>query len=46
MSKAWGNVISSVPFTVVINPQGQIIHRQLGEIKREELLAIIQPLIH
>ncbi len=46
MSKAWGNVISSVPFTVVINPQGQIIHRQLGEIKREELLAMIQPLIH
>lgn len=45
ISKAFGNAIESVPFTVVINPQGQIIHRQLGEINREELLKVIQPLI-
>lgn len=45
LSKDWGNAIESVPFTVIINPQGQIIHRQLGEINREELLKVIQPLI-
>lgn len=45
ISKAWGNVISSVPFTVVLNPQGQIIYRQLGEVNQEELLAVIQPLL-
>jgi thiol-disulfide isomerase/thioredoxin len=44
MSKAWGNVISSIPFTVVLNSQGQIIYRQLGEINRQELLEIIHPL--
>lgn len=45
MSKAWGNLIESVPFSVVINPQGQIIYRQLGELYREELLKVIQPLL-
>ena len=39
-------VLESVPFTVIINPQGQIVHRQLGEIKREELLKVIQPLLN
>ena len=45
MSKAWGNAIESVPFTVIVNSQGQIIHRQLGELSREKLLEVIQPLI-
>lgn len=44
LSKSFGNVIESVPFTVIINPQGQIIHRQLGEINQEKLLQVIQPL--
>ena len=45
LSKTWGNTIESVPFTVVLNPQGQIIYRQLGEINREQLLTVIQPLL-
>lgn len=45
LSKTWGNAIESVPFTVVLNPQGQIIYRQIGEISRQKLLAVIQPLI-
>lgn len=46
ISKAWGNAISSVPFTVIVNPQGQIIHRQLGELSQKQLLNLIQPLIN
>lgn len=45
ISKAWGNVINSVPFTVVIDPQGDIIYRQLGEVTRDKLLEVIQPLL-
>ncbi len=41
IARQWGNIIESVPFTVVINPQGQIIHRQLGEITPAELRTIL-----
>jgi thiol-disulfide isomerase/thioredoxin len=45
LSKAWGNTIESVPFTVVLNPEGEIIYRQLGEVHQAELLKVIQPLL-
>lgn len=31
-----GNVIDAVPFTLIVNQQGQIIHRQPGEFSREK----------
>ena len=46
LSKAWGNLASIVPFSVVISPEGEIIHRQQGEFKREKILEIIQPLLN
>ncbi len=39
-----GNIINAVPFTVIVNQQGQIIHRQPGELSNEALLKIINPL--
>ncbi len=42
IARQWGNVIESVPFTVVVNTHGQIIHRQLGEISAAELRKIIE----
>lgn len=39
-----GNIINAVPFSVIVNQQGQIIHRQPGELSNEELLKIINPL--
>lgn len=45
ISKTWGNTSESVPFTVIINPHGEIIYRQLGEINRQKLVEVIQPLI-
>ena len=40
-----GNMISTVPFTVIFDQQGNIVHRQLGEISREKILEIVVPLL-
>ena len=45
LSQQLGNIISAVPFTVIVNPQGQIIHRQSGEFSKEQFLDIVQPLL-
>ena len=41
-----GNIINAIPFTVVINPLGQIVYRQPGEVSMEELRKIIVPLLN
>jgi peroxiredoxin len=41
-----GNVVDAVPFTLVVNQQGQIIHRQPGEFPREKIMEIITPLLN
>jgi thiol-disulfide isomerase/thioredoxin len=41
-----GNRVDAVPFTLVVNQQGQIIHRQPGEFSREQIMEIIAPLIN
>jgi thiol-disulfide isomerase/thioredoxin len=43
IARLWGNTLNTVPFTVVINPQGEIIHRQMGEFSKQQILSIIQP---
>jgi len=45
LSQQLGNIINAVPFTIVVNPQGQVIHRQPGEFSREKILEIITPLM-
>ncbi len=40
-----GNIVNAVPFTVIVNPEGIIIHRQPGEISREKILDVIKPLL-
>ncbi len=44
-SKSWGNLSGVIPFTVVIDLEGKIIHRQFGSFSREQLLAVIKPLL-
>jgi thiol-disulfide isomerase/thioredoxin len=41
-----GNSVDAVPFTLVVNQQGQIIHRQPGEFSREQIMKIITPLLN
>ncbi len=45
LSKQLGNSIGAVPFTVIINRQGTIIHRHPGELSKEKIIEIITPLI-
>lgn len=45
LAQQWGNVINTVPFTVIVNPQGQIVHRQLGELTRQKVLEVVEPLL-
>lgn len=41
-----GNGADAVPFTLVVNQQGQIIHQQPGEFSREKIMEIITPLLN
>lgn len=45
LSSQLGNIIGAVPFTIVVNEKGQISHRHPGELSREKLLAILNPLL-
>lgn len=45
LAQQMGNIINSVPFTVIINQQGQIVHRQMGELSREQIVEVITPLL-
>lgn len=40
-----GNSFDALPFTVVVNRQGQIIHQHRGEFSREQIMEIITPLL-
>lgn len=40
-----GNVVNTVPFTVIFDSKGQLIKRQMGTLDREAILEIINPLI-
>ncbi len=45
LSQRLGNIVNAVPFTLIINQQGQIIHRQPGELSREKIIELITPLL-
>jgi thiol-disulfide isomerase/thioredoxin len=40
-----GNNMDAVPFTLVVNRQGQIIHQHPGDFSKEQIMAIITPLL-
>jgi len=40
-----GDIIDAVPFTVIVDRAGQIVHRQPGELDREQFLQVLQPLL-
>jgi thiol-disulfide isomerase/thioredoxin len=45
MASQLGNAIGVLPYTVVVDAQGNVIHQQAGEFSTEQLLAVITPLI-
>lgn len=40
-----GNSVDAVPYTLIVDRQGQIIYRHPGELSKEQLLEIIAPLL-
>ena len=45
LAQQLGNRFDAVPFTLVVNPQGLIIHQHPGEFSSEQIVEIISPLI-
>jgi len=45
LSQQLGNFTNTVPFSLIINQQGQIIHRQMGELSKQKITEIISPLL-
>ena len=40
-----GNIMNSVPYTIVVNQQGLIVKQYQGEVKKDELLKVIESLV-
>lgn len=40
-----GNSINAIPFTVIVNQQGQIIYRHPGELSKQRIRELVEPLI-
>ncbi len=45
LSKALGNQLMALPFTIVIDRQGAVAHKQLGPLKPEQLRRIVVKLL-
>jgi thiol-disulfide isomerase/thioredoxin len=45
MTQQFGNNIGALPYTVVIDTQGHIVHQQSGEFATEQVVKVITPLI-
>ena len=45
LAKQLGNSVSAIPYTVVVNHDGQVIYRHAGELTTSELQAAISPLL-
>lgn len=45
LAKLLGNLVSAIPYTVVVNSAGEIVYRHAGELPASNLQAIISPLL-
>lgn len=46
LAQQLGNNAGVVPFTLIVNRQGQIIHRHPGEFSKEQIQDVIKPLLN
>lgn len=44
LSKALGNELSALPFTIVLDRSGNVVHTQLGQLKARELDTLLESL--
>jgi peroxiredoxin len=40
-----GNIVNTVPFTVIVDKKGHLIKSQMGTLTREQLLGLVTPLL-
>jgi peroxiredoxin len=40
-----GNIVNTVPFTVIVNKKGLVVKSHMGELSRGQLLEIVTPLL-
>ena len=45
LSKTLGNRLAALPFTIVVDRQGRVVHTQLGPLKPDQLRAIVSKLL-
>jgi len=45
LAQQLGNNVGAVPYTLIVDRQGQIMHRHSGELSKEQLLEIIAPFL-
>ena len=45
LARELGNSIGALPYTVVINPEGMVVHQQAGEFETEEVIKVLTPLL-
>ena len=45
LSKAMGNRLGALPFTVIVNRSGKVAHTQLGPLKEAQLRSILGQLL-
>jgi hypothetical protein len=46
LSKALGNDLAALPFTIVLDRAGRVAHTQLGPLKSAQLDALLKDLLH
>lgn len=45
LSRRYGNRVGALPYTVIFDRSGRIVHRQMGPIHRAQLQQILEPLL-
>ncbi|MDP1772646.1 MAG: TlpA disulfide reductase family protein [Methylobacter sp.] len=46
LAQQLGNNVGAVPYTLIVDRQGQIVHRHPGEFSKEQIVAVITPLLN
>ena len=45
LSRNLGNDLMALPFTIIVDRKGRVVHTQLGRLKEDKLQAIVRPLL-
>ncbi|MGZ8181898.1 MAG: TlpA family protein disulfide reductase [Methylobacter sp.] len=46
LAQQLGNSVGAVPYTLIVDRQGQIVYQHPGELSKEQIVAVITPLLN